>query len=50
MEKENLDMFMEISTKETGKEIRPMVSVNILIVMVQLMKVNGNMIYNTEKE
>lgn len=43
-------MFMEISMKETGKKIKHMALESTHTVMVQLMKVNGSMICNMEKE
>lgn len=42
-------MFMGTNTKVIGREIKPMVMVNILIVMEQLMRVTGEMIYNTDE-
>lgn len=42
-------MFMGTSTKVIGREIKPMVMVNILIVMEQPTRVTGEMIYNTDE-
>ena len=43
-------MFMEINMKENGKEIKHMDTVNIHIVMEQLTKVIGVMIYSMDRE
>ncbi len=50
MDKEYFGMFMEISTKGNGKETKLMALVNIHIVMEQLMKVTGGMIYSMVTE
>lgn len=48
--KEFSGMFMEINMRENGKEIKPMDTENIHIVMEQLMKGTGVMIYSMVRE
>ena len=50
MVKEFYGMFMEINMRENGKEIKHMVTENIHIVMEQLTKVIGVMIYSMDRE
>ena len=50
MGKEHFGMFMVINTRGNGKEIKPMDLENTPIVMEQLMKVIGAMIYSMVTE
>ena len=50
MEKELFGMFMVTSMKVTGNETKPLVKVNILIVMEHNMMVNGKTVNTMERE